>query len=55
MRWVSEPNTIRKPDGMRNPTRSPQEAAGEMMQLTLGLTTKDNGNYMLHDGTDTPW
>lgn len=42
-------------DGMRNPTRSPQEAVGEMMQLTLGLTTKDNGKYMLHDGTDMPW
>jgi len=40
---------------MRNPTRSPQEAVGEMMQLTLGLTTKDNGKYMLHDGTDMPW
>ena len=42
-------------DGMRNPTRSPQEAVGEMMTLTLGLTKKDNGKYMLHDGTDMPW
>lgn len=42
-------------DGVRIPTRSPQEAVAEMMTLTLGLTTKDSGKYMLHDGTDMPW
>ena len=42
-------------DGMRTPTRLPQEAVGDMMNLTLGLTTKDNGRYMLHDGAEMPW
>ena len=48
-------NVKKSTDGIRIPTRSPQEAVGEMMTLTLGLTTKDNGRYMLHDGTDMPW
>ena len=48
-------NVKKATDGMRVPTRTPQEAVGKMMSLTLGLTTKDNGKYMLYDGTDMPW
>lgn len=48
-------NVKKSTDGVRIPTRTPQEAVGEMMTLTMGLTTKDSGKYMLHDGTDMPW
>ena len=48
-------NVKKSTDGVRDPTRTPQEAVGKMMTLTLGLKTEDNGKYMLYDGTEMPW
>ena len=48
-------NVKKSTNGVRDPTRTPQEAVGHMMKLTVGLTTKDNGKYMLFDGTEMPW
>ena len=48
-------NVKKSTDGVRVPIRTPEEAVGHMLKLTLGLTVEDNGKYMLFDGTEMPW
>ena len=39
----------------RKPDQTPEESVHDMLQLTLKLTAKDTGKFILYNGEELPW
>jgi NAD(P)-dependent dehydrogenase (short-subunit alcohol dehydrogenase family) len=49
------PGWVRTDMGGPQATFSPEEAIGKVRKVIAGLTLRDSGRFISHDGSDAPW
>ena len=49
------PGWVKTDMGGPNATFTPEQAIGKVRGIIAGLTPKDSGRFISHDGSDNPW